>query len=326
MLETTISYEQLAVDLTAILAQTEKDKYVKAALDFALLEDFDHLYRFSDLLEMEQGISGEKLVGSYTEIMPGRPTIAEHRHPFDNVRRPIKPNASLATKLHTMTITAAEQQTMNYYMNIGTFYPASDLGRKLFLEIGMVEEEHVTQYESLMDPTTTWLECLLLHEYGECYLYYSAMSEETNDVAKKIWTMHFEQELAHLHYAAQLLEKYEKKEWRQVIPDAEFPELLSFNANYEKNKHYIRNILKNTVNNTSVLEEYTDLNNLPDDYEYFKHNNAVNKTPNAVASHKVIDSYIAEFGEDYRFEVSEHPVKNLRNRKEDNIDLGRRKS
>ncbi len=326
VLETTISYEQLAVDLTAILAQTEKDKYVKAALDFALLEDFDHLYRFSDLLEMEQGISGEKLVGSYTEIMPGRPTIAEHRHPFDNVRRPIKPNASLATKLHTMTITAAEQQTMNYYINIGTFYPASDLGRKLFLEIGMVEEEHVTQYESLMDPTTTWLECLLLHEYGECYLYYSAMSEETNDVAKKIWTMHFEQELAHLHYAAQLLEKYEKKEWRQVIPDAEFPELLSFNANYEKNKHYIRNILKNTVNNTSVLEEYTDLNNLPDDYEYFKHNNAVNKTPNAVASHKVIDSYIAEFGEDYRFEVSEHPVKNLRNRKEDNIDIGRRKS
>lgn len=60
MLETTISYEQLAVDLTAILAQTEKNKYVKAALDFALLEDFDHLYRFSDLLEMEQGISGEK--------------------------------------------------------------------------------------------------------------------------------------------------------------------------------------------------------------------------------------------------------------------------
>ncbi|MDE7464006.1 MAG: hypothetical protein K2M48_03155, partial [Clostridiales bacterium] len=118
ILETTISYEQLAVDLTAVLAQSEKDKYVKAALDFALLEDFDHLYRFSDLLEMEHGVSGEKLVGSYTEIMPGRPTISEHRHPFDNVRRPIKSSASLATKLHTLAITAAEQQTMNFYMNV----------------------------------------------------------------------------------------------------------------------------------------------------------------------------------------------------------------
>lgn len=325
ILETTISYEQLAVDLTAILAQTEKNKYVKAALDFALLEDFDHLYRYSDLLEMEQGITGEKLVGSYTEIMPGRPTIAEHRHPFDDVRRPITPDASLATKLHTMTITAAEQQTMNYYMNVGTFYAGSDLGRKLFLEIGMVEEQHVTQYESLMDPTSTWLECLLMHEYAECYLYYSAMSEETDEIAKKIWAMHYEQELAHLHYAASLLKKYEKKEWAQVIPDAEFPQLLTFNDNHEKNKHYIRNILKNTVGNTSVLEEYTDLNNVPDDYQYFKYNAAINKTPSAVASHKVIDSYISEFGEDYRFTVADHPVKSLRNRKEDNIDLGRRK-
>ncbi len=324
-LETTISYEQLAVDLTAVLAQTEKNKYVKAALDFALLEDFDHLYRFSDLLEMEQGITGEKLVGSYTEIMPGRPTIAEHRHPFDDIRRPVTPDASLATKLHTMIITAAEQQTMNFYMNLGTFYPTSDLGRKLFLEIGMIEEQHVSQYESLMDASTTWLECLLMHEYCECYLYYSAMSEETNDVAKKIWTSHFEQELSHLHYAAELLKKYEGKEWAQVIPNAEFPTLLTFNDNCEKNKHYIRNILKNTINNTSVLEEYTDLNNIPDDYEYFKYNNAVNKTPSAVASHKVIDSYIAEFGEDYRFTVAEHPVKCLRNRKEDNINIGRTK-
>lgn len=325
LLETTISYEQLAVDLTAVLAQTERNKYVKAALDFALLEDFDHLYRFSDLLEMEQGISGEKLVCSYTEIMPGRPTIAEHRHPFDNIRRPIAHNAPLATKLHTLTITAAEQQTMNYYMNVGTFYATSDIGRKLFLEIGMIEEQHVSQYESLMDPSTTWLECLLLHEYGECYLYYSAMNEETNDTAKKIWSLHFEQELAHLHYAAELLKKYEHKEWAEVIPDAEFPPLLSFNDNCEKNKHYIRNLLKNTVENTSVLEEYADINNVPDDYEYFKYNNAVNKTPSAVASHKVIDNYIAEFGEDYRFTVTDHPVKTLRNRKEDNINIGRRK-
>lgn len=325
VLETTISYEQLAVDLTATLAQTEKNKYVKAALDFALLEDFDHLYRFSDLLEMEQGIHGEKLVGSYTEIMPGRPTISEHRHPFDDVRRPVPPTASVATKLHTMIITAAEQQTMNFYMNLGAFYPSSDMGRKLFAEIGMVEEQHVTQYESLMDVTTTWLECLLMHEYCECYLYYSAMNEETDAVAKKIWTLHYEQELAHLHYAAELLKKYEGKEWAQVIPDAEFPTLLTFNDNCEKNKHYIRNILKNTVNNTSVLEEYTDITNVPDNYEYFKYNEAVNKVPSSVASHKVIDNYITEFGEDYRFTVAEHPVKVLRNRKQDNTDVGRKK-
>ena len=43
ILETTIAYEQLAVDLTAGMAKREKNFNVKKALDFALLEDFDHL-------------------------------------------------------------------------------------------------------------------------------------------------------------------------------------------------------------------------------------------------------------------------------------------
>lgn len=52
ILEITISYEQLAVDLTYALVKSEKDPDVKNALDFALLEDFDHLYKYADLLEI----------------------------------------------------------------------------------------------------------------------------------------------------------------------------------------------------------------------------------------------------------------------------------
>ena len=63
ILETTIGYEMLAVDLTAALAKREKDPIVKKALDFALLEDFDHLYRYADLMDMETGEAAEKLVG-----------------------------------------------------------------------------------------------------------------------------------------------------------------------------------------------------------------------------------------------------------------------
>ena len=89
VLEHTLGYEQLAVDLTAELAKKEKNFNVKKALDFALLEDFDHLYRYANKLEEEQGVHAEKLVGKYTEIMPGRPTIAHHRYPTDNVRKSI---------------------------------------------------------------------------------------------------------------------------------------------------------------------------------------------------------------------------------------------
>ena len=318
ILETTISYEQLAVDLTARLAQNEPDEYVKKALDFALLEDFDHLYRYSDLLEMEYKILPEKLVGRYTEIMPGRPTISHHRHPFDSIRRHINKDASLITKLNINIITAAEQQTMNYYMNIGGFY-TSDLGRRLYQEIGMVEEEHVSQYESLKNTNETWLERLLMHEYTECYLYYSCLNDETDPYIKKIWEMFFEFEVAHLHKACELLNKYENKEWQEVIPNGEFPKLLLLGPNIE----YVRNILKNTVNYTAVREEYASVNELPMDFDFFKYQEIVNNNVCCVPSHNVIEQYICKNGIDYRFEVAPNPIIKLQDRICDNVCVGR---
>ena len=112
VLEHTITYEQLAVDLTAVLAKQETDCNVKNALNIALLEDFDHLYRYSNLLDYEYGTCPEKLVGSYTEITPARPTISEHRHPKDSIFHHIcNDSAATQTKLNVGIITAAEQQT-----------------------------------------------------------------------------------------------------------------------------------------------------------------------------------------------------------------------
>jgi hypothetical protein len=210
ILEHTIGYEQLAVDLTSELAKREPDCNVKNSLDFALLEDFDHLYRYANLLEMEQGVYAEWLVGRYTEIMPGRPTISHHRFPIDNVKKNIDAKTSdVQTVLSTMIITAAEQQTMNYYMNV-TNFARSDIGRRLYQEIALVEEEHVTQYESLMDSTATWLEMLLWHEYCECYLYWSCYMTEIDPYIKALWEENLSFEIAHLHKAAELLKKYQK--------------------------------------------------------------------------------------------------------------------
>ncbi|NEZ47496.1 hypothetical protein FDF74_09860 [Clostridium niameyense] len=319
ILETTISYEQLAVDLTCALAKVEKDKDVKNALDFALLEDFDHLYRYSNLLEMEQGSKAENLVGHYTEIMPARPTISHHRHPYDSMRRSTdSKKADLLTNLNIGIITAAEQQTMNYYMNVSSLYK-TDIGRKLYLEIGMVEEQHVSQYGSLKDTRCTWLEELLMHEYTECYLYYSCYEDEKDENIKKIWEECFIQEVAHLHKAAELLQKYENKQWQQVIPNGEFPKLL----NLGPNKEYIRDILTRTVNLTAKREDYAEVSSLPQDYDFFKYQDIVNKNITNVASHVVIGDHIRQYGTDYRFEESVNPIEELRDRHCDNITVGR---
>ena len=320
VLEHTISYEQLAVDLTAHLAKRVESENVRQALDLALLEDFDHLYRYANLLEMEHGIHAERLVGEYTEIMPGRPTIAEHRDPRDSVRRALcfKTSAPIS-RLNAAIITAAEQQTMNYYMNQCAFYE-SEQGRKLYQEIAMIEEQHVTQYGALLDPACTWLENLLNHEYTECYLYYSCYEDETDEKVKKIWEQHFEQEVAHLHHAARLLQTYEGKDWYQVIPDGEFPQLLKFTPQ----KEYVRKVLKKTVCNTALKEDpAVPVSELPRDAAFFSYQAMVNTKPESVPSHAVIEAQITAAGQDYRFEDKAHPIEELRSRTADNTTLAR---
>ncbi|MFQ6749386.1 MAG: hypothetical protein ACLRFR_00910 [Clostridia bacterium] len=321
ILETTIAYEQLAIDLTASLAINEKDKTNKEALNFALLEDFDHLYRFSNLLLMDKKIEAETLVGGYTEIMPGRPTIAEHRFPADDLKPHMNAKkAKLFSKLVACTITAAEQQTMNYYMNIAQWYK-NDLGRKLYSEIAMIEEEHVTQYESLRDPTMTWLEQWVMHEYAECYLYYSAYEDETHEEIKNIWLQHFEMECAHLKTAIELLEKFEKKSYKDVIDDGEFPDLLKIGSH----KEYIREVLERTITLTAKNKDYKEINRLADDDRYFVYQDQMIHDEKDVPSHMVIEKAIATFGEDYRAQDSQHPVAGLRSRKSDNTTIARKK-
>ena len=315
----TISYEQLAIDLTAALAQREENPYVKEALDFALLEDFDHLYRYADLLSFDSRLHAENLVGRYTEIMPGRPTIAHHRHPYDSVNYPVLyQSASPVTKLCSSIITAAEQQTMNYYMNVASFYP-KEYGRRLYREIGMVEEQHVTHYGSLIDPNPTWLECLLNHQYAECYLYWSAMETEPDDSIREIWSRMFDMEVAHLHTAAELLLAYEGRTWQQIMPDGAFPAPLRLTSNVD----YVREVLKNTVTHTADKESWTPVDKLHEDADFFYYQSVVNGNPETVQSHDIIERLIEREGRDYRFETAENPIKALRDRKHDNIEVGR---
>ncbi len=325
ILETTISYEQLAIDLTAVLARHETDAANIKALNFALLEDFDHLYRYANLLKTDKNQDADVLVGRYTEIMPGRPTVAEHRYPSDDVSPHMNAEkADLYSKLVASTITAAEQQTMNYYMNIAQWYK-NDLGRKLYAEIAMIEEAHVTQYESLKDPNLSWLEQWVMHEYCECWLYYSAMQDESDEYIKKIWTEHFKMEVSHLKAAVKLLKKYENKSFEKLCGTGEFPRLLKLGGN----KEYIRKVLEETVkytaDNTQVIRDFKDIKKIPDNHRYFNYQKYLSGDPEKNPSHLVIKKAIERLGKDYRYQDKEHPVKELRNREKDNITISRTK-
>jgi len=305
-LETTIAYEQVAVDLTAWVARMEPDPYLKQAYEFGVLEDFDHLYRYANLYEMIQHRKAERIVDGLTEVMPGRPTKYHHRHPADNVRAPYdRTTAAPISKLHALTIMSAEQQTMNFYMNMGNRF-TDPVARGLYLEIAMIEEQHVTQYESLLDPVESWFQQLVFHELNECYLYHSFMSQEVDPNIKRLWELHLNMELEHLRLAGELLRKYEGIEPTELLPKS-LPQPVTF----QSNKEYVRNVLATQVDLRTAGPNFVPLGQLPADSPSLQYQAMVN-AGGFVPSEQVITDRMSRAGIDYRLETEgSHPVESL---------------
>ncbi|NWG47404.1 MAG: hypothetical protein HXY25_12790 [Alphaproteobacteria bacterium] len=305
-IENTIGYEQVAVDLTAWIARHEPDPYLRQVYEFGLLEDFDHLYRYANLLDL-MGSDPARIVGDYTEIIPGRPTIFEHRHPADDIRRPMAVEASdFQSIMNAMTVTAAEQQTMNFYMNVGN-RPTDPLARGLYLEIAQIEEQHVTHYESIMDPRLSWLMRLVLHEYNECWMYWSFLETEIDPKAKALFELHLNMEIEHLRLACELMKSIEGRDPADFLPAQGLEAPLTF----EENKAYVRQVLADQVELTSYDSEFLPVDQLTDDHRYFAYQAAVNASP--PPTEEIIERHRAERGEDYRLEQDgAHPVEALR--------------
>jgi hypothetical protein len=242
-LETTIGYEQVAIEVTAAIAQHEPDPYLAQVYRFGLLEDFDHMYRYSALLDRLEGKDANNILQSYTDILPGRPTMEHHRAPEDDVRRPYdRTRAAMMTKLHALTIVSGEAQAHNYYMNIGPTF-SDPLARQLYAEIASVEEQHVTQYESILDPTETVLEQWLLHEANECYTYYSCVEQETNHHARAIWERFLDYELGHFRLACDTFKAIERRDPAEII-NHDIAAPLPFRSQ----RDFVRKVLHNEVN------------------------------------------------------------------------------
>lgn len=261
-LETTIGYEQAAIEVTAHVAIHEPDPYIAQTYRFGMLEDFDHMYRFAALLDRVEGKDANTLIQSYTDIAPGRATVKEHRAPADDVRNPYdRHTASALTRLQALTIVSAENQVRDYYMTIGPQF-ADPVARQVYAEIASIEEQHVTQYESLTDPSESILEKWLLHEATEVYTYLSCLGSESNPRIRDIWERFLSYELGQLQYVMDLFRKVEKRDPFEILP-TELPEPLQF-ASHRK---FVRETLEAEVGLTAVGTEFTTTDS-PDSLAY----------------------------------------------------------
>jgi hypothetical protein len=84
------------------------------------------------------------------------------------------------SRLHTRTLLCGETQTYNFYKEQRPEY-GNRRAREPYAEIGEVEEEHVTFYGSLLDPTETLLQRQVQHQLIEVYNYQHCHAHETDE-------------------------------------------------------------------------------------------------------------------------------------------------
>jgi hypothetical protein len=241
-IETTIGYEQTAIEVTASVARLEPDPYLAQGYRYALLEDFDHLYRYSALLDRLEGKDANNITQGYTDIVPSRPTLFHHRAPENDLLEPYGPTAALSTKLHALTLTGGEYQTHDYYQNIGPLF-ADPLARQLYAEIASVETQHITHYGSMINPDESPMEKLLICEACEVWNYAACAEQETNPRLKALWEQFLDYELGHFQLVMEMFKQVEARDPAQLLGDGTLPPRIVF----ESHREYLREVTAKEV-------------------------------------------------------------------------------
>lgn len=224
----------MLTELTATAAQRETHPRARAAMDFLLPEACDMLYRTANLLSLEYGVSADEKLGGMAELMPGRPCIAAHRHPYDEVQPPIeRAQASPQTLLSLFLLSCAARYAA--CLSAGALGESREHARALYAELSLILTEHATQYASLLGHAGDPCEALTLRAYALCYALDGLRAQEEDAALRAIYDQAFYAQCAHLHKARRLyLRAHEGQE--PPFIDQELPPPLIL----QPNKGYIR--------------------------------------------------------------------------------------
>jgi len=130
-------------------------------------------------------------------------------------------------------------------------------------------------YESLIDPTESIYEKLLLHEFTEVCNYYTCLEDESCPHGKKVWEMFLNFELEHLKIASEIFKKHEKRDPEEVIGNK-----IIMPNKFKSQKEYVKEILFSQVDKRLCGTEkqgYTFISELPSDWAGYNVQKKVNE-------------------------------------------------
>jgi hypothetical protein len=236
VLETALTYEEAAVDLDSWLARTEPDQPRRQVYECDALEDFQHVYRYAELLDALRRSRPGHLVDEVTEMLPDR---SGEREPVEPAAP--EPSPHVLSMLNAITMLAIEQQTADFYDSVDADVLEPPV-RPVYREVSWAERGQVDRHQALVDSGSSRWEQLVAREYNECRLYYAFLDQESDPRTRAVWELNLQMELAHLQLAGDLLRRFDGREPEEVV-GAGLPDPPGFDAN----RQFLRRLLATHV-------------------------------------------------------------------------------
>jgi hypothetical protein len=228
VLETALTYERAAVDLDSWLARIEPDPVRRKVYQSDALEDFDHAYRYAELLDT---VGADRLVDELTTALPER-SAAEQPEPGPETAG----GPGSLSALNALTMLAVEQLMTTFYDN--TADRVDPRAGPVYREVRRAERDQVARHRTLVDAGTGRWQQLVTREYNECRLYHAFLAQEPDARVRAVWELSLQLELGQLHAAADLLRRFDGREPEEVLGTG-VPEPPGFDRNLE----YLRRLL-----------------------------------------------------------------------------------
>lgn len=309
--ERAVRLEAAQASLTAALYRMKGARAVRPALAFYLIEETDRLYRFANLMDVEQEKPAESVLDGLCEITPGRPCAAQHRDPMDAAFEPLDFETAPHAAIYAVIIQSGVKRAVLRLYTEWTAM-AQEEARPMFAEAALLLEEQAAAYASLWDARLTAAERALWRRRAAVYLFESLRACETNASLVALWDEMAARKACQRTYAAALAGKSE-------ADAAVLPPFFVLGDHSDT----ARAVLQEFSSLTRLRDALIPVEQLPAGQAYFAHQSRVVGTGEELPSHRAVERYIARYGTDYRYERRASVLGALQNRRRDDLSLAR---
>jgi hypothetical protein len=235
VLEAALAYERAAIDLDSWLARIEPDAGRRKVYQCDALEDFDHAYRYADVVDLVRRRRAGWMVDEVDDVIPARFETGQPEPGYEGAAESATP--APLSELNALTMLAVERHMTAFYDNAGPgrVHP---FARPVYREVSRVEHDQVLRHQVLVDTGTGRWEQLVIREYNECRLYHAFLEHESDPRVRAVWELNLQMELGQLRLACDLLRRFDGREPGEFLGTG-VPEASGF----DRNKEFLRQLL-----------------------------------------------------------------------------------